>query len=92
MKSRTAAARRRRQRWRVVFQDRVGGVYRPPVILDGLKCYEAFLALSEAIARFAKATALPFNFALMPRRGTPTVETALAILQDDNDFRSLARR
>lgn len=91
MKCRTAAARRRRRRWGVVFQDRVGGVYGPPVILDGLKCYQAFLAVSEAVQRFATVAALPFNPALMQPRGRPTVEAALQALRDDCEFRSLAR-
>ncbi len=91
MKCRTAAARRRRQRWGVVFQDRVGGVYGPPVLLDGLKCYRTFLATAEAISRFVTVAALPFNLALMQPRGRPTVEAALRALQDDREFRSLAR-
>lgn len=91
MKCRTAAARRRRQRWGVVFQDRVGGVYGPPVILDGLQVYRAFLAGSEAVIRFATAAALPFTFVLMQTRGRPAVEAALQVLLDDSEYRSLAR-
>lgn len=91
MKCRTAAARRRRQRWGVVFQDRIGGVYGPPVILDGLQVYRAFLAASEAFQRLATAAALPFNLVLMQPRGRPTVEAALQVLRDDHEFRSLAR-
>lgn len=91
MKCRTAAARRRRRRWRVVFQDRAGGVYGPPVILDGLQVYRAFLAVSKAVQRFCVAADLPLHLDLMEPRGRPTVQAAIQILRDDSEYRSLAR-
>lgn len=91
MKCRTAAARRRRQHWGVVCQNCVDGVYGPPVFLDGLKCYRAFLATAEAVSRFATVAALPFNPTLMQPRGRPTVQTALQILRDDFEYRIAGR-
>lgn len=61
MKSRTAAARRRRQRWGVVFRDCCGGVYGPPVILDGLQVYRNLAAISEAARRFAAIACMAFD-------------------------------
>lgn len=44
----------------------------------------------QILRQLAERIDLPFSFALMPRRGTPTVETALRILQDDFEYRLAA--
>lgn len=45
----------------------------------------------QILRQLAESIDLPFRFALMPpRRGTPTVETALRILQDDFEYRLAA--
>lgn len=45
----------------------------------------------QILRQLAERLDVPFSFALIPRRGTPTVETALRILQDDSEYRILAR-